>query len=235
LEASLRRLQTDYIDVYMVHWPIRGHDPTSSFEVLDELKREGRIRSIGVSNFGVQDLSEAISTGVQIDANQLCYSLLSRAIEFEILPLCQTHQVSATAYMPLMQGLLTGKYQTPEEVPEFRTRTRHFGGDRPGSRHGEAGAEEETFAAVNAVRDIAKELGQPIANVALAWAMAQPGVDSVLAGARTPEQVARNVQAASLSLPDQVIARLSRVTDALKQKLGPNADYWQGGENSRIR
>jgi myo-inositol catabolism protein IolS len=234
-EASLRRLQSDYIDVYMVHWPIRTHAAADSFAVLNDLKAEGKVRTIGVSNFGVEQLTEALATGVQLEVNQLCYSLLSRAIEIGIVPFCQEHQVSVTAYMPLMQGLLTGKYRTVQDVPPFRTRTRHFSGDRPGARHREAGAEEETFAAIDAIRDIAGELGQPMANVALAWTMAKLGVASVLAGARTPEQVARNVPAASLSLAPDVVARLDRATDALKRKLGPNADYWQDAENARMR
>jgi aryl-alcohol dehydrogenase-like predicted oxidoreductase len=234
-EASLRRLQTDYIDVYMIHWPPRTHALADSLAVLDELKVEGKVRAIGVSNFGVQDLSEAVATGVQLDANQLCYSLLSRAIEFEILPLCQEHRVSATAYMPLMQGLLTGKYRSVDDVPAFRTRTRHFSSERPGSRHSDPGAEDELFAAIDGVRAIADELHEPMANVALAWSMARPGVGSVLAGGRTPDQVARNVQAASLSLSAETISRLDKATDALKDKLGPNADYWQSADDSRIR
>jgi len=234
-EASLRRLRTDFIDVYMVHWPIRTHSVAASFAVLQDLKREGKIRSIGLSNFGPQQLAEAVGTGVQLDVNQLCYNLLSRAIEFEILPACRRLQIGVTTYMPLLQGLLADKYHTPDEVPPFRARTRHFQGDRPGSRHGEPGAEVETFVALAAIREIAQELGQPMDSVALAWVMAKPGVTSVLAGARTPEQVTRNVRSAPLSLPDAAIARLDQATDALKRKLGPNADYFQGHGDSRIQ
>jgi len=234
-EASLRRLQTDYIDHYIVHWPITTHSVADSFAVLDDLKREGKIRSIGVSNFGVQQLSEAIETGVQIDNNQLHYSLLSRAIEFEVLPLCRENQITVTAYMPLLQGLLTGKFRTIDDVPPFRLRTRHFSGDRPMARHGTPGAEEETFAAVDAVRAIAEELGESMANVSLAWVMAQPGLVSAIAGARSPDQVARNVKAAELTLSPETVARLDAATDELKQKLGPNPDYWTSAENSRTR
>jgi aryl-alcohol dehydrogenase-like predicted oxidoreductase len=234
-EAALRRLQTDYVDVYHVHWPIRTHSVADTFAVLQQLKDEGKIRAIGVSNFGPKDLAEALSTGVQIDANQLHYSLVSRAIEYEILPMCREQQVAVTAYMPLMQGVLTGKYETAADVPDFRTRTRHFSSDRPQSRHGGPGAETELFQSVDAVRAIAKELGEPMANVALAWVMAKPGITSVIAGARTPDQVARNVAAASLDLTPETVARLDAATDELRQVLGPNADYWQIGENSRVR
>ena len=234
-EASLRRLQTDYIDHYIVHWPVTTHPVADSFKVLEDLKREGKIRSIGVSNFGVQQLGEAVATGVQLDGNQLCYSLLSRAIEFGILPLCRENGISVTAYMPLMQGLLTGKFRTIDDVPLFRMRTRHFSGDREMARHGTPGAEEETFAAINAVRDIAEELGVPMANVALAWVMARPGLVSAVGGARSPEQVARNVTAMEVTLSPEVIARLDAATDVLKDKLGPNADYWNTMENARTR
>jgi aryl-alcohol dehydrogenase-like predicted oxidoreductase len=234
-EASLRRLQTDYIDHYIVHWPIPTPAMGDAFSMLDDLKREGKIRSIGVSNFGVQQLGDAIATGVQIDGNQLCYSLLSRAIEFGILPLCREHQISATAYMPLMQGLLTGKYRTVDDVPAFRTRTRHFSGAREGSRHGGPGAEAETFAALDGVRAIAEELGQPMANVALAWVMSKPGLAAAISGARRPDQVSRNLGAASLALAPETIARLDAATDALKQVMGPNADYWNPIESTRTQ
>jgi len=88
-EDSLRRLQTDCIDLYMVHWPITRYSVEDAFGTLRTLQSEGKIRSIGVSNFGVQQLSEALTTGARIDVNQLCYNLLSRAIEVEILPLCR--------------------------------------------------------------------------------------------------------------------------------------------------
>jgi myo-inositol catabolism protein IolS len=234
-EASLRRLQTDYIDLYMIHWPIRTHAAPDSLAILDQLKQEGKIRAIGVSNFGPHDLAEAVATGVQIDANQLCYNLISRSIEFEILPACIRYEMSATAYMPLMQGLLAGKYHTIEDVPPFRMRTRHFSGARPDVRHGEEGAEQETFAAIHAVRGIAEEIGQPMATVALAWVMAKPGMVSALAGARTPAQIERNVPSAEITLSPEIIARLDGATDPLKKRLGPNADYWQSGANSRIR
>ncbi len=234
-EASLRRLRTDYIDVYMIHWPVRDRPIEEVLATMQDLKNEGKIRSIGVSNFGVQQLSEALATGVQIDVNQLNYSLLSRAIEFEILPLCRQHQVGVTAYMPLMQGLLAGIYRTPDQVPPFRARTRHFSSERPEARHDEPGAEEETFAALDAIREIADELGVTMAELALAWVISRPGVVSAISGARKPEHVERNIGAASLNLTAEVISRLDEATETLKHKLGPNADYWQGGANSRIR
>jgi len=235
-EASLRRLQTDYIDIYMVHWPIPNHKQVEdAFATLMELQSEGKIRSIGVSNHGVRQLSEAMATGARIDGNQLCYNLLSRAIEVEILPFCRQHEIAVLAYMPLLQGILTGKYRTPDEIPPKRTRTRHFREDRPESRHGEAGAEKELFEAIDGIREIALNEEIPMSQLALAWGIAKPGITSVLVGTRDLSQLKDNIQAASLSLSSKLIKQLDELTEPLLRKLGSNADYWQGGKNSRIR
>ena len=135
--------------------------------------------------------------------------------------------------MPLMQGLLAGKFTSADEVPPGRARSRHFSGDRPQARHGEPGAEEETFAAVRAIRAIAEDVGAPMAQVAIAWDLAQPGVTSVITGIRNPEQARANAAAADLELPPDVLEALNRATEPLKRLLGPNADMWQS--NSRIR
>ncbi len=234
-EASLRRLGSDYVDIYYVHWPITEHSVPDAFAMLMELKSEGKVRSVAVSNFGVQQLGEALATGAQIDLNQICYNLLSRAIEAEIMPLCQAQNIGIVPYMPLMQGLLTGKYARVEEIPPNRRRTRHFQGDLAPARHGEAGAEELTFHIVAQLRQIAAEENLPMSQLALAWTMARPGVTSVLVGARNRQQLEDNAQSAEVELSEQLMGRLDALTEPLLEALGPNADYWQSGENSRIR
>ncbi|MBM3190547.1 MAG: aldo/keto reductase, partial [Chloroflexi bacterium] len=107
-EASLRRLQTDYLDLYQIHWPIREHSIAKAIATLEDLRAEGKIRAIGVSNHGVQDLGEVLATGAPIVSNQLHYNLVSRAIEAEIVPLGQRHGMGVIAYMPMLQGLLVG-------------------------------------------------------------------------------------------------------------------------------
>jgi len=235
LEASLRRLQTDYVDLYIVHWPLRDHPIAPTLALLDDLKQEGKIRAIGVSNFGPQNLAEALETGVEVAANQCGYNLCSRAIEFEVLPVCRANQIGVTAYMPLMQGILAGKWPRIDDIPPFRTRTRHFNSARPGVRHSGPGVESTLEAALADIRAIAAEIGQPMANVALAWIAAQDGVGSVIAGARRPEQIERNATSMSFQLEAGVIDRLNAATDALKQQLGPNIDLWDDGPNARSR
>jgi aryl-alcohol dehydrogenase-like predicted oxidoreductase len=234
-EASLRRLGTDRIDIYMVHWPLQERPAEEAFGALMTLQQEGKIRAIGVSNFTGPCIREALATGTELAVNQLHYSLLSRAIEHEALPACVEHGVGVVGYMPLLQGILTGKYRTLDEVPWYRLRTRHFSGDRRGARHGGPGAEEEIQAALDGLREVAEELGEPMSDVALAWVAAQPGVTCVLAGARDVAQLQANARGCSLKLSPEVVRRLNVLTDPVKAKLGPDLDYWESPENSRVR
>ena len=137
-EASLRRLRTDYLDLYMVHWPITAHSirhfsataPTPSteeaFAALDRLRRAGKVRHFGVSNFGPAQLAEVLALGVPIAVNELPYSLLTRAVEREILPLCQARGIGVLGYMALLQGVLADRYLRLDDLPPVRRRTRHF-------------------------------------------------------------------------------------------------------------
>jgi len=231
-ENSLRRLKTDYIDLYQLHWPSRMVPIEETLEVMQKLKDEGKIRAIGVCNFGRRDLKEALAYS-HIETDQLPYSLLWRSIEYEILPTCLENEVGILCYSPLAQGLLTGKFRSPEEVPDGRARTRHFSGQRPLARHGEKGAERETFAAIEEIRKISEELSVPMNELALGWLLSRKGVISVIAGARNAEQVRQNARAADLKLSSEVVDRLTEVTETLKEKLGPNPDMWQS--ESRIR
>ncbi|MBN1808641.1 MAG: aldo/keto reductase [Planctomycetes bacterium] len=231
-EDSLRRLGTDYIDLYMIHWPSRETPFAETLLALEDLKAEGKLRAIGVSNFGPLDMRDILALG-RIEANQLPYSLLWRAVEYEIQPVCVRNQVSITCYSPLMQGLLTGKFRTPEDVPEGRARSRHFNRDRPMARHGEDGCETETFAAVDQVLDISARAGLPPEVVSLAWLLDRPAVASVLVGMRSARQARANVRAAGVKLPGDVLQALDAATQPVKRKLGPNPDMWQS--ESRYR
>ncbi|NOZ20389.1 MAG: aldo/keto reductase [Planctomycetes bacterium] len=234
-EASLRRLGTDCIDVYMIHWPITDHSTDDAFAAMKDLQAEGKIRVIGVSNFGVEQLGEAMDTGVRFDVNQLCYNLFSRGIEDGIMPMCAEHEIGIIGYMPLLQGLLADKFKTPDEIPEVRARTRHFDGSRPQSRHGEAGAEAEVFAALDGIREIARELGMPMSRIALRWCIERREMTCVIAGVRNLEQLDDNIAAFSHSLPADAVRKLNELTDPVMEKIGTNADYFEGRGNSRIR
>jgi aryl-alcohol dehydrogenase-like predicted oxidoreductase len=226
-EASLRRLGTDRIDLYQIHWPSRTVPLAETLGALERLKEVGKVRAIGVSNFGPRDM-DALTAAGRAESNQLPYSLLWRAIEFEILPKCVAQEVGVLTYSSLMQGLLAGKFRTPDDVPPHRARSRHFDSKRrERARHGEAGCEEETFAAIGRVRHVAERLGRPMADVSVAWLLSRRGVTSVIVGARTAEQVEAAARAASLALSADAVAELDAATDALKAALGPNPDMWQ--------
>jgi aryl-alcohol dehydrogenase-like predicted oxidoreductase len=227
-----KRMGTDYIDLYQIHWPNWDVPMEETMRAMEKLKRAGKIRFIGVSNFGVRDLAEAIDCG-EVVTDQLVYSLLFRAIEHEILGKCREAQVGVLAYSPLAQGLLTGKFKDPYELDDERARVRIFSKKRSEAVHNSEGCEKEAFAAVENIRAICEDIGESMATVALAWVAQQPGVTSVLAGARRPDQITENSRAANLQLPREVLNGLNAATEEVKAIIGANADPWRS--EARIR
>jgi aryl-alcohol dehydrogenase-like predicted oxidoreductase len=199
VERSLRNLRTDYIDLLQIHWPSREVPLAETWAALEALRRQGKVRHLGISNFGLLDLAEVLALGQPV-TNQLPYSLLARAIEYEIAPACADARVGLLCYSPLLWGLLAGTYQNADEVPEGRARSRHFSPARKLIRHREPGCEGETFEAIAGVRSEAARLGVPMSDLAVAWLLHQPNVTSVLTGIRRPEQAAANARAAAMKL-----------------------------------
>ncbi|MCP4643393.1 MAG: aldo/keto reductase [bacterium] len=233
-EASLARLGTDWIDLYQVHWPIRDVPLADAYGELKALQDEGKIRAVGLSNYGPKDLADWFASGTSV-SNQLGYNLLFRPIEFEIVPACEKRDLGIMAYMPIMQGILAGRWSSVDEIPANRRRTRHFSCDREGVRHGMPGCEALTMEALAKIGDVCNDIGQPMATVAMAWLLAKPGVTTVIVGGRKPDHVARNMPAADLDLDAEEVARLDAATDPLKDHFGANCDMWQGDADSRIR
>ena len=231
-ERSLERLDTDYIDLYQIHWPNHDVPLAETMGELGMLRDEGKIRAIGVCNFGVGDMGDLLEIGT-VATNQLPYSLLWRAIEYGIVQQSIDNNIGILCYSPLMQGLLTGKFKRPEDVPEGRARTRHFGPTHPQVRHTDPGCESETFEAIDQIRRIGSTIGASMGHVALAWLLHQPGVTSVLAGARTPEQIKDNAATADVKLPKHIVEQLGAATEDVKQRLGSNPDMWSS--DSRFR
>lgn len=246
-EASLVRLGTDYIDLYQIHWPFRtepfddavgntarGQD---SFEdaqaTLEALRDEGKIRHVGVSNFGVGDLSAWRVTG-EIASDQLAYNLLFRAVEYEIAPYCREHNVGMICYMPLMQGLLSGSYTNVEDIPVQRRRTRHFSSKRHGVRHDERGCEPLLMETVVELRAWSEAVGVPATVVSLCWLVRQPGVSTAIVGLRKPAHLDDALRAGDLDLGPAAMAQLNEISYALKRQMGNNADLWQSGPRGRV-
>ena len=248
-EASLKRLGTDYIDLYMVHWPITPHSiqhfttspiPCPSvedaFATLLRLQEQGKIRYLGVSNFAPNKMEEALAAGAPIVANELPYNLLCRAVEEDIFPYCLKRGVGVIGYMALLQGLLADIYPTLDEVPVWQRRTRHFDARKCDQvRHGEPGAEAETNAALEAIRVIGRAQDLTMAQIALKWALANEAISCVLVGSRTVRELEENIRSAAEPLSPEVIGQLSEATRPLKEALGSSFDYYETGVNDRTR
>lgn len=251
-EMSLKRLQTDYIDIYMLHWPVNpkaiehfSDDPAlianppsieETFDILLALKKEGKIREIGLSNHGVAQMQEVLRVCPEIAVNELPYNLISRAIEKEILPFCVEKSIGVLGYMAYQQGILTGMFQDISQVPAPQAHSRHFHCSRGGalSRHTEPGAEQEMQALLTVIDNIAGELGVPAATVSLSWAMKKQGVASTLVGSRNREQLLDNIAAAEFVLPEEAYRALNSASQPVLEVLGDNPDFYQNREESRI-
>jgi len=192
IEESLRRLQTDYIDLYQTHW----QDPTTpieeTMEALLELKEQGKIRAIGVCNATADDMERYRKLG-PLDSDQERYSMLDQHIEEEQLPYCRNHGIAVLAYSPLEQGLLTGKVTTEREFAEDDWRTEKPGFDMDSRRRINTMLKED-------FQPIADRHGLTCAQLAIAWAIAQPGLTHALVGARNVQQATENAAAGDVIL-----------------------------------
>ena len=200
VEESLKRLGTDYIDHYVTHWQDATTPIAETVETLVRLKDEGKIRSIGASNVSPEDLVAYIATGA-LDAIQEEYSMVRREIETTLLPLCRTSAVSVLSYSSLALGLLSGKVG-PERV---------FAGDdqRKGNPRFSQANREKIARLTRGLEPVAEAHGASIAQVVIAWTIAQPGITFSLCGARDPAQAVENAAAARLRLAENELALIS--------------------------
>jgi aryl-alcohol dehydrogenase-like predicted oxidoreductase len=209
VEQSLRRLQTDYIDLYQVHgWDLLT-PVEETLRALDDLVRQGKVRYIGCSNWAARQLMKALILSRAHDwagfvSLQAYYSLVGRDLEHELLPLCREENVAVLPWSPLSGGFLSGKYRRDNPNPE--------GARRSGFQFPPID-EERGFDAIAALDQIAKDKQVSVAQVALAWLLAQPGVTSVIIGANKMTQLEDNLKAAALELSPADIEVLSATTE----------------------
>ena len=208
IEGSLRRLGTDYVDLYQLH----GWDPTTPTEetmrTLDDLVRQGKVRYIGCSNFRAWEAGEAIWTSrslglTSIVSAQPPYNMLLRDVERELLPFCQEYGVGILPYYPLAQSFLTGKYRRGETAPA-------------GSRFSMVDRGmlmERNFDILDGLEQFSRERGHTVLELAFAWLLARPPVSSVIAGATTPEQIEANAKSGEWELSDKEMEELDQILD----------------------
>jgi aryl-alcohol dehydrogenase-like predicted oxidoreductase len=205
VDGSLARLRTDYIDLYQYHTPDRGTPFEETFGALDELVREGKVRHIGHSNLNAAEVEEVDALAREHGwtrpvSAQNQYSLLRRDAEDELLPTCARLGLGVLPYFPLASGLLTGKYRRGQPAPEG---TRLAGRDEVFT--------DETFDRLEALDAFASERGIALLDVAIGGLLAQPAVDSVIAGATKPEQARSNVAAAGWEPTPEDLAALNAI------------------------
>jgi len=250
-KESLRRLSTDYIDLYMLHWPLNPlsiahfsrdqHVETvppieEVFHTFQKLQRKGYIRYFGISNHGVHQMQELLDASIPIVANELPYNLVSRAIEKDILPFCKQHKIGVIGYMALQQGLLTGQYRDFSKIPPSQAHSRHFHHSRgkTESRHGENGAEEAILELLKKMGQLARELGTSLTTLSLKWAIDEEQIACTLVGCRSVDKLHENIQASSFYLPKEAHRLLTRWSEPVLETLGFSADYYESREKSRI-
>ena len=205
-EQSMKRLGVDVIDLYQCHWPDTTTPIADTMGALLELKREGKIRAIGVSNFTAAMMRECLKSGA-IDSDQPKYNALERTVEREILPFCRENGISLLAYSPIAQGMLTGKITLDREFPAGDLRR-----DRP--LYARANR-VKVLAMLDKVKPIAEAHGATLSQVFIAWLVAQPGVTSALVGARNERQVEENAQAGELRLESGEIQGIRNLVEEL--------------------
>ena len=218
VERSLRRLNTDRIDVYLLHALDATTPDEEKFRALDTLVQQGKIRYVGVCNYQAWQVVQALRVQDRINAAPLMtvqnpYSLLNRSLEREMFPMARATGLGIMAYSPLGVGLLSGAY-TPDSMPEESSL---WGSRRKGIyRDVLRGRAAEVLAAV---RDVAARLGASVAQVAQAWVLAQPEITCIISGADTAAQLEDNLGALDLVIPAEEMATLNRVSAGLSMVL----------------
>lgn len=210
LEASLRRLQTDYVDLYQVHqWD--GQTPIDEItDTLDGFVKAGKVRYIGASNFSGWHLMKALASQekhgrARFASEQIHYTLQAREAEYELVPVAVDQGLGIMVWSPLAGGLLSGKYRRNADAPEG---SRHFGGWAEPPIYDE----DRLYDIIEVIVAIAEEHNVSAAQVSLAWLLTRPAVATVVVGARTNEQLSDNLASADLELSEADLARLEEVS-----------------------
>ena len=220
-QRSLKNLQTDYIDLYQIHWPsgsfgFKKVPIGETMGALNDLKKQGKIRSIGVSNFSRSQLQEAVEYG-QIDSLQPPYSLFWRYVEKDAMSFCAENKITILAYSPMAQGLLTGRFGPDHrfEKGDIRAKNKLF----------ETDAYARVQEALSKLRPLAEQNGITLGQLALSWVISHPGTCAI-AGARNADQTSENAKAGVISLSDEELAQIDEIGRGVTDYIGEDPVMW---------
>ena len=202
VEKSLTRLQTDWIDLYQVHWPDVDTPHEETMGALVELKEAGKIRHIGVSNYSVDQMRESLKYA-PITSNQPNYSLLERSIEKESVPFCMEKNIGVIAYSPLASGLLTGKYDKTTDFKDWRGKGIFEGFTGEGLAR--------NIAKVDNLKEVAQQTGKPCGQLAINWVVHQPGITTALVGVKNAQQMQDNIESIGWEMEQPHLERIERI------------------------
>ena len=206
-DQSLKRLGTDFIDLYQIHWPDQTTPVSETMEAIEYLVKKGKIRAGAVCNYPQQLMIEAGKT-YHIASNQVPYSMVNRSIENDIVPYCINNNIGILAYSPLQRGLLTGKIKHGHVFKE--------GDTRPGTIYYREPNFSRIMKLIENLSEIAAGINVTLSQLVLNWTLRQPGITCALAGARNADQVLENVRAADFKLNNEEIARINKYLTDLK-------------------
>lgn len=204
LEASLEHLGTDYVDLYQVHWPDPDTPAEETAGILQQFVEEGKVRYVGVSNYSARQM-HALERHIKIDTLQPPYHIFRREIEKHVLPYCEAHGIGTLAYGPLAHGLLGGKYDEDTTFPadDWRSRSSAFSGD----------VFANNLEVVELLEKFAFDRGLTVAQVAIGWVLAHPGIDVALVGARRPDQIDGVAEAGDLFFDPEELEEIADLID----------------------
>lgn len=203
-EESLRRLKTDYIDLYQIHWPDVTTPISETMEAVEELIQEGKVRAAGVCNYNTELVEEALKH-IPLATNQVPYSMVRRGIENDVIPQAIENKMHILPYSPLQRGLLTGKIKRDHKFKE--------GDARANSKYFQPDNIDRIQELLQKIKPVAEAHDATFAQIVLHWTMRQPGIGSVLAGARNEQQVKDNIKAVEIELTEEELKQITKAAD----------------------
>lgn len=219
VHASLKRLKTDYVDLYQLHRFDYETPLEESLTAFDDLIRQGKVLYIGFSEWNANQISDGLRIQKergfdQFISSQPQYSMLWRVIEKEVIPVCESNGIGQIVWSPIAQGVLSGKYQAGKKPPKKSRATDKKGGAEMISRF----MRDDLLRAVEKLKPIAKKLDLTMAQLAIAWVLQNPNVSSAIIGATRPDQIKENVKATGVKIPIEVMREIDEVIGAFAEK-----------------